>query len=1472
MFRSISPPPIPPPIPRTPTPIRQIPPTSSDSIAAENALLRRHLDYHKAKEEHFKYEAYETNKRLLELEKTCEQQQILVDCTRQELDLTRQECELLTKQKEILNKAIDDLIRNAKENPAALKNFKSFRTPEELREREIKREELSDEQDALDQIPAAEDYEEFQRPEEPKPSDVEEDIILPVLFRCVSREGSISSSQATVIKRPILRTPEYTEDDETESEPTPTPKGKRSLVKGDAIPFVEGRHNESLSLEVQEAEISLNTEVQESEISNVEPEPAYISPEVFAQSLLIVNGKSNTVTEDDLVSEAGSIYEIPDDFDPDQVEIDYGDTSFETPEEAMAAWGILPPRDSVSSFLRETSAIHIAPNEVVEEVGVSDDDADTIVDFRQVEGQESPLAPSIEDSGATQGNEQPEGTEKIWKAFMNDLEDALPGAKMEMGRVRAEREANSLSRTTNIESFRNRTPVFEGSMHTGSKPIPALNKGTLPDHRVSNRTISPQTPRKISPSTTIISPRLSEDPLFTNRAEGILSRFTGRTTSLSKAQGIKALNGPQEPLNADSSSLASLSSMQISRDHQDQPAGDVKSQRISEASDDAKEKIESQGPLSSETANPSVNQKLLPRVVPVVIPQNPLKALFAAGKSGAQMTETDTILQSFAANRSRAQLTETERILQSHDPEIDVINILRHDKKQAKANANSANTIHSEPVLKDEQIDPNSLRGKFEFLKKRNKENREQLEATAAEEKKLAEQAGKPNIDVRKALEAIPPSAASAAKSIMVSSAAQTSAQKPDNKNQEPGKVKLSNVTKTAAVSKITEPLVSKPVSIPQKPPALGANPSKLKPAIKQAKPPVAIPGQSVPVKSILKPSSQFVNIDAKPVQIPPKSPVIKTNLPYNYEHIREVTIRKIPGDTTYKRLLSQVRGGILEKAVIDWSALEARIVFVQPEAARAFHKFAEKNGIWIPTKLSHYPIIGNDSLVQCELSPFLWTENSAVMTHSMINAVYDNGATRCLRISGARKNITTEEIKSDIMAELRSFMPNVSERDVFESVEMSTDASGKRTVVIIFTAYTLAFRAIKAVTEKIPSYGKPVLSYAPDPCGGLIPGVAPPGREGNLSKKNDKGKGESNKVVEFIINGNISAIPPPGSGSDLSSKKLSSEGTTPSDLISFGRHPTNSNPVAQLPDRSASSNNPVMANSLPQPPLPKRLAKAKSQAQAAQAAQDQALQQAYDNWDFMKKKKEDSPPGSHWNWRDIDNYVRYQESLSKVARGHEQVRNGMETAKVDRKGSISPRPKYDSNYQRRAVYLTNLPRYADANTLFPYIRCGAIESLVVHIPKGNHDPALATIIFVAPESAEMFRQNLRDPGIIIDRYHRILIDESIQREGLKVLLQKQIMKYGWSRCIRIQNLPLGTTADHVKSVLEEQMNHNYLELEFKSTEVVGEKVTVRMRFLGISTAVWAEQAVERVSKWQGVVVEYEEDPCDVPLVDVEAR
>lgn len=874
------------------------------------------------------------------------------------------------------------------------------------------------------------------------------------------------------------------------------------------------------------------------------------------------------------------------------------------------------------------------------------------------------------------------------------------------------------------------------------------------------------------------------------------------------------------------------------------------------------------------------------------------------------------------------RISESERILLSFDPREDVIGILR-PKVKGEKNVLDENTTNigpkklkqvevpqqkEKPVVNKEPVRPiGKIENQFRLLKEEQLQRlatgREQ-HADTSQENKLKESDSLLVEEISKAKQApvaekLPPprSALPTASKILIDLPSglkpSSDANRQSQTNQKPQPTLFS--VKTGDLLNDPE-LMARPIIMsagPQKdkggPDELRQKkslrfhgvspPSKAKTEIEvQGLHPALATKSRQAVQGLSpKPLVSILKQDMPSTSVAPK-PMTKS---YNYEYIREVCIRNLPKDITYSSLLDQVSGGLLEKVMIDWNTLEARITFVEPEAARRFYSKIEHNGFWVHTELPHIRLTGKENLVQCTLGGFLWTQHSSPMSPSMIEGIWNRRASRCLMINNFPKTISMEILVNDIF---RLFAgTSVKETEIIETVGIKRNLLVSATGLMAsvrFTAIIFALRVGKELHSIGPQYTATAPIYDADPCGGLM-GAEPPSvwMQGKAPENMKRGTG---RPAAPVSQSQVATAPPKPiivkpavahKGSNPSTKRKSLEalsqqppGSIRPIIGPIRGKAADSTAIAKAFSEAAQTTQNAVTSPIRQPASSVQFQHVQSQRSITQELppQNVTFRYNYNNWDSEPKAEPPKPEGAHWNHKEQNLVLEYEQSLMK------KRRRGSDTDKtstVSKKKVEKPKPEV--SYYERLVCLTNLPRKLTAARLLRFIRGGAVEHVLLQPPSSQYDTSKAIVIFIHRHSAREYKNYLQSPGLNIERGHRIACmdnDPNDRRfDGIRLVPSHAIRSDGITRCLRIDMLPKGTTLDNVLGVIEENMNHSALDFEHARLSVSLEDkdmVMVILRLISIGRAVWVAGILRR--NYEGIIISYDRDPCQGPLSELE--
>lgn len=632
-------------------------------------------------------------------------------------------------------------------------------------------------------------------------------------------------------------------------------------------------------------------------------------------------------------------------------------------------------------------------------------------------------------------------------------------------------------------------------------------------------------------------------------------------------------------------------------------------------------------------------------------------------------------------------------------------------------------------------------------------------------------------------------------------------------------------------------------------------------------------PPPSRPLVSILKPDVSSTSLTIEP----------KTKA-YNHEYIREVVIRNLPKDITYSSLLDQVSGGLLEKVMIDWNVLEARIVFAEPEAAHRFYTKTEQNGFWVHTELPHIRLVGKDGLIQCTLGGFLWTQHSSRMTPSMISGIWDSCVCRCLLISNFPKNITMEKLVGDIA---KIFLgSSVKENDIIETAGIKRNLKVSNTGLMASVRFTAIMFAVKAGREllRTPEYAGIHPYYDRDPCGGLKadpPSVwdQGPGTENVKTEAKQPATQVAQPQANRATQRPVAQRPAGGHRGQPSVLKTGKYSATPTrPPIPQPQRPTRPTIAYEAPSfagvKKTFAEAAGVAHKVATGPIREHASQTVRQRppppslQQGIPPQKLTFRYNYNNWDAEPEAEVPTPEGAHWNHKEQNLVQEYQQALFK------KRRRGSDADKAPIVEKKFEKPKVETSYYDRLVYLTNLPRDLSVTRLLRFVRGGPVEHLILQAPSSQYDTCKAIIIFIHRYSARDYKCYLHSPGLVIAPGHRVAFMEDVNDrrfDGIRLVSSLTIRSEGLTRCLRADMLPKGTTLPEVLGVIEEGMNHSTLEFENAIIDVSPEDknmVVVILRLVSVGRAVWAAGMLRK--HFDGMVLSYDRDPCQGPLTELE--
>lgn len=198
----------------------------------------------------------------------------------------------------------------------------------------------------------------------------------------------------------------------------------------------------------------------------------------------------------------------------------------------------------------------------------------------------------------------------------------------------------------------------------------------------------------------------------------------------------------------------------------------------------------------------------------------------------------------------------------------------------------------------------------------------------------------------------------------------------------------------------------------------------------------------------------------------------------------RGVFVRCVPRNATLSDIFANIRGGVVERVTIQPSGerKDVNVFFVTPEGASSYRGFVQRHGgIYWAGEQNRHALPSFAGLVNPHFGGHLR------MKESMEKAVED-GATRCLEITGLPPGITKEKILRDIDSQ------HIVREVEYESLELSNDHSsyGQPSVraTIKFASIGMAL-GVKQFLTRLPEYHGASISFIADPCAGPMSELA---------------------------------------------------------------------------------------------------------------------------------------------------------------------------------------------------------------------------------------------------------------------------------------------------------------------------------------------------------------------------------------------
>lgn len=175
-------------------------------------------------------------------------------------------------------------------------------------------------------------------------------------------------------------------------------------------------------------------------------------------------------------------------------------------------------------------------------------------------------------------------------------------------------------------------------------------------------------------------------------------------------------------------------------------------------------------------------------------------------------------------------------------------------------------------------------------------------------------------------------------------------------------------------------------------------------------------------------------------------------------------------------------------------------------------------------------------------------------------------------------------------------------------------------------------------------------------------------------------------------------------------------------------------------------------------------------------------------------------------------------------------------------------------------VYLKGLPPRLTLAALCSSIRAGRIYRIFLSTSMTTSSDAL--IAFVTPTAARSFYRKVHTDGLRIGghdvRPSGVFTDHRV-RYGVSEWTQAEVVGSGWTRCLRLANVPGALTADVVRCHVEERSSAPTVE-----SVVWSERArTVQLNMAGVCLAQSAMAKLRQRKEYGCVEFTYAPDPCE---------
>ncbi|KAI5857811.1 hypothetical protein BZA05DRAFT_415203 [Tricharina praecox] len=218
--------------------------------------------------------------------------------------------------------------------------------------------------------------------------------------------------------------------------------------------------------------------------------------------------------------------------------------------------------------------------------------------------------------------------------------------------------------------------------------------------------------------------------------------------------------------------------------------------------------------------------------------------------------------------------------------------------------------------------------------------------------------------------------------------------------------------------------------------------------------------------------------------QYPGWIPFSDETAPDKFELIREIKFISVPENVfDIRNVFKGISCGVVESITYSRRRREIVILFVDPICAREQYIRLFNRPLWLPVADGHLKTSLNWDYFHCPISPspFKWTRNSEPVSEELRNAVYQNGVSRAVYLSGDLSGLSVAKVMEDALYQIMSHTGTTRYRawDIFEVVEFVEETRQYRILcaAILFACYA------KEGLSSHPDYQGIEVGFGLDPC-----------------------------------------------------------------------------------------------------------------------------------------------------------------------------------------------------------------------------------------------------------------------------------------------------------------------------------------------------------------------------------------------------